>query len=128
MERIDLGGISWKFGPAPCSRKIGGPIRKGSGGNQAARRNRMQRKIIIVLALLCLVLLGVLGFVLLRGQPGPPRIPVDEAQGNASEPYHQEMDCIDRLLRQRDLNANDVEPALARCQGSSPAQNHVLAQ
>ena len=44
----------------------------------------------------------------------PPPISVDAAQENASEPYHQEMNCIDRLLRQRDLSANDVEPALAR--------------
>jgi len=88
----------------------------------------MQRKIIVVVALLCLALAGVLGFLLLRGQPRPPRISVDDAQVNASEPYHQEMNCIDRLLRQRNLSANDVEPALARCQGSSASQDQNLAE
>jgi hypothetical protein len=84
----------------------------------------MQRKIIIALALLCLLLAGVLGFVLLRDPSRPPRISVDETQENVSEPYHQEMDCIDRLMRQRDLSANDVDPALARCQASSaPGRN-----
>jgi len=89
----------------------------------------MQRRIIVALVLLCLLLAGVLGFVLLRDPPRPPRISADDAQENAAEPYHQEMDCIDRLLRQRDLSANDVEPALARCQGSSSAaQGQNLAQ
>ena len=84
----------------------------------------MQRRIIVVVAALCLVLAGVLGFILLRGQPRPPLISVNAAEENASPPYHQEMDCIDRLLRQRNLSANDVEPALARCRGGGDqAQN-----
>jgi hypothetical protein len=86
----------------------------------------MQRKIIVALALLCLLLAGVLALILLRGQQSPPRIPVDEAQGNAAEPYHQEMDCIDRLLRQPDLSANDVEPALARCQGGAAHDRNLM--
>jgi hypothetical protein len=87
----------------------------------------MQRKIIIVVAILCLLLAGALGLILLRGEPGPALISVDAADENASEPYHQEMDCIDRLLRQRDLSANDVEPALARCHGGG-AQDRNLEQ
>ena len=82
----------------------------------------MQRNVVIALALLCLVLAVLALYLLLRAQPGPPRISVDTANENASEPYHQEMDCIDRLLRQRDLSANDVEPALARCQGGGPRE------
>ena len=87
-----------------------------------------QRKIIVALILLCLLLAGLLGFVLLRDQPRAPRIPMNEAQENVAEPYHQEMDCIDRLLRRQDLSANEVEPALARCKSDSAAQNQSLAQ
>ena len=85
----------------------------------------MQRKIIVVLALLCLILVGLLGFMLLRGEPRPPHISVDDAQENGSEPYRQEMDCIDRLLRQSNLSANDVDPALARCRGGASRDRNL---
>jgi hypothetical protein len=86
----------------------------------------MQRKIIILLAITCLVLAGALGLILMRGQSRPAPIPVDEAQENASQPYRREMDCIDRLLQRRDLSSNDVAPALARCRGrTQPDQNPV---
>lgn len=79
----------------------------------------MQRRIILVLAILFVLLAAALAFVLLRDQPRPVPVSIDAADENASEPYHQEMDCIDRLLQNRNnLNANEVEPALARCQGS----------
>jgi hypothetical protein len=79
----------------------------------------MQRRIILVLAILFVLLAAAaLAFVLLRDQPRPVPISVDAADENATEPYHQEMDCIDRLLQNRNsLSANEVEPALARCEG-----------
>ena len=87
----------------------------------------MQRGIIVGAVLVFLLLAGVLGFILLRGQPQPPTISVNAADENASEPYHREMDCIDRLLRQHNLSANEVEPALARCHGGG-GQDQNLAQ
>lgn len=86
----------------------------------------MQRRIILVLVILLFLLAAALGFVLLRGQPSPAPVSVDAADENATEPYHQEMNCIDRLLQNRNnLNANEVEPALARCQGASGGNQSV---
>jgi hypothetical protein len=78
----------------------------------------MQRKVIPTLVLLLFVLAAALTFVLLRGQPQATPMSIDAVDENATEPLHQEMNCIDQLLQNRDnLNANEVEPALARCQG-----------
>ena len=79
----------------------------------------MQRNVIIALLGVILLLAAVLAFVLLRGQPSPVPISVYAADENAIEPYHQEMDCIDRMLRNNELLANQVEAELARCQGAS---------
>jgi hypothetical protein len=85
----------------------------------------MQRKIIVVLALLCLLLAAALGFLLLRGESRPPHISVDAADENGAQPYRQEMDCIDQLLRQSNLSANDVDPALARCRGGAARDRNL---
>jgi flagellar basal body-associated protein FliL len=78
----------------------------------------MQRNIIVALAVLVLLLALALASVLLpRGESGSAPIAVNAADETAVEPYHQEMDCIDRLLQDNSLGANEVEPALARCQG-----------
>jgi hypothetical protein len=79
----------------------------------------MQRKIILALAVLALLLAAALALVLLRGQPGPGPISINAADENAIEPYHREMNCIDRVMQNNDLNANEVEPALDRCKGEA---------
>ena len=85
----------------------------------------MQRKVILALVLLLVALAATLAYVLLRGQPQPAPISIDAADEKAIEPLHQEMDCVDRLLENRnDLNANEVQPALARCRtGASGNQS-----
>ncbi|MDQ1674837.1 MAG: hypothetical protein QOC98_3399 [Frankiaceae bacterium] len=80
----------------------------------------MQRNVIFVLALLVLLLAAALAFVLLRGQPGAVPISTNTPDENVVEPYHQEMDCIDRLIQSHNLSANEVEPALASCQSGRP--------
>ena len=100
-------------------------ISLASWGRVAAtdRKNRMQRNIVIALAALVLLLAIALAYVVLRGQSGgqgaPPPLSVNAAEENVAEPLHDEMDCIDRLLQNNDLNANEVGPALARCQGGT---------
>ena len=84
----------------------------------------MQRNIIIALLAVILLLAAVLAFVLLRGQPGAAPISVNAAEANATEPYHQEMDCIDRMLRNNELLANQVEAELARCQGAARSETN----
>jgi hypothetical protein len=80
----------------------------------------MQRNVIAALAVLVFLLASALAFVLLRSPGGAPaRAPVNLAEENVVEPYHQEMDCIDRLLESNGLAANEVQPALARCQSGS---------
>jgi hypothetical protein len=88
----------------------------------------MQRRIILVLVIALVALAATLAFVLLRGQPRPTPISIEAADGNAIDPLHEEMDCVDRLLENRnDLDANEVQPALARCRGGG-STNQMLEQ
>jgi hypothetical protein len=87
----------------------------------------MQRNVILVLAALVLLLAATLAFVLLRGQPRPMPISIDAANENASEPYHQEMGCIDRLLQRNDIDANQIQPALDNCRAPGAA-NQVFGR
>ena len=87
----------------------------------------MQRKIIIALVILGLAIAATLAYVLLRNQPRPAPISIDAADENATEPLHQEMDCIDRLLQNNDMEANEVQPALARCR-TGGAGNQSIGQ
>ena len=67
--------------------------------------------------------------LLLRGQPvAASPISINAADENAAEPYHQEMNCIDRVM-QKDtiMNANEVEPALANCR-SGASRNASLGR
>ena len=77
----------------------------------------MQRRLIIALAVVILLLAAALTFILLRGQPRPEPISINAADENAVEPYHREMSCIDQVMQNNDLNANQVGPALDRCKG-----------
>jgi hypothetical protein len=80
----------------------------------------MRRKIILALVIILAALAATLAYVLLRGQPRPAPISIDAANENAIEPLHQEMDCVDQLLENRNnLNANEVQPALARCRAGA---------
>ena len=79
----------------------------------------MQRRIIFILATLVLLLGAALIFLFLRGQPRAVPVTIEAADENAMNPYQEEMDCVDRLLHNNNLNANEVEPALARCQGGA---------
>ena len=87
----------------------------------------MQRNIILASAVVILLLAGVLAFLLLRGQPSPAPISINAADENAAEPYHQEMGCIDQVMQNNDLTANEVGPALDRCKGEAFG-NHSLGQ
>ena len=87
----------------------------------------MQRMVILALAVLALALGATLAYVLLRGPHQAPPMSIDAADENASEPLRQEMTCIDQLLQDRNLRANEVEPALARCEGG-PSGNQSNGQ
>ena len=79
----------------------------------------MQRNIIVGLAILVLLLGAALAFVLLRDPSSRAPVSINTAEENVAEPYHQEMDCIDRLMQNNNLTANEVGPALAQCQGGA---------
>lgn len=87
----------------------------------------MQRKVILILVALILLLAATVAILMLRGQPRPVPISIDAAVENSIAPYRQEMDCVDRLLQNRNLTANEVEPALARCR-SGASGNQSLGQ
>jgi hypothetical protein len=64
--------------------------------------------------------------VLLRGQPAPAPISVNAADEARVEPLQREMDCIDQLLQNRNnLNANEVQPAVARCKSASDGNQNM---
>src|SRR5689334_12870949 len=102
MERIDLG-------------------RRIMESRRILRKKAMQRNLIIALAVLVLLLAAALAFVLLRGPSGPAPVSINAADENVGERYHEEMGCIDRLLQRNDLDANQVEAALAGCRGGAAA-------
>ena len=79
----------------------------------------MQHRLIIVLGAFVVLLAAALLVVLLRGQPSPGPISINAADENAVEPYHQEMSCIDEVMQNNDLLANQVGPALDRCKGEA---------
>ena len=90
----------------------------------------MQRNIILGLAALVILLAATLAFVLLRDRSGPAPVAsptINAAEEQAPDPYHREMDCIDRLIQNNTLTANQVEPALANCR-SEAAGNRSAAQ
>ena len=89
----------------------------------------MQRKLIIVLIGIIFVLAGVTAILFLRGQPGSPsRIVLNEAGGNEANPYQAELDCIDRVIERNDMDANEVQPAMANCRASSEPGNRSSEQ
>jgi len=89
----------------------------------------MQRNVIIILAVLVVLLAAALLYLLLlRDQPRNLPTRMDAAAENAAEPYHQEMDCIDRLLQRNDMEANEVGPALDSCRGSRSDANANAAR
>ena len=82
-------------------------------------RVQMQRRVIYILAILVFLLAVAGAFLFLRSQPRHVPITIQTPDENVVEPYHQEMDCVDRLLENNNLNANEVQPALARCRSDA---------
>jgi hypothetical protein len=81
----------------------------------------VQRKILLVLAILVPVLLVAAALLWQRPlRPAPAAGPPDE---NAAEPLVAEMACIDRVLQNRSLKAEEVQPALDRCRSGRNAAN-----
>ena len=79
----------------------------------------MQRNLIIVFGAFVLLLGGALVFILLRREPRPAPIAINAAEENLVDPLHEEMGCIDRLIQRNDLDANQVDAALAGCRGGA---------
>jgi hypothetical protein len=88
----------------------------------------MQRKLAIPLIGLLLLLAVAVAFLAIRGRPSPPPILLDEAGGNATNPYQAELDCIDRVIQRNDMDANEVQPALATCRGAGGPGNESMEQ
>ena len=81
-----------------------------------------QRRVLIVLAVILAALAaGGMAFML-RGPSYPP-VSTAEPDMNAIEPYQVEMRCIDGVLRNRALKAEQVQPALDRCRAASLGGN-----
>lgn len=87
----------------------------------------MQRRVLVFLAIIVVTLAAAVAALMLRGPFYPPvsTAPPDE---NATEPYHKEVECIDRVLQNRALKAEDVQPALDRCRDASWGGNQSREQ
>ena len=80
----------------------------------------MQRSLIIAFGAFGVLLAATLLFLMLRDQPRAAPVSINAADENAVDPDVQEMSCIDRLMQNNDLMANQVGAELARCQGAAP--------
>lgn len=80
----------------------------------------MQRKILFGFAILISLLAVAALLSRLPSRPAPSAAPADE---NAAEPLLVEMACIDRVLQNRSLKAEEVQPALDRCRRGRNAAN-----
>lgn len=87
-----------------------------------------QRILIVAFAVVLLLLGGTAAFLYMRGRPPPPSITLNEADENEANPYRVEMACIDQVLQRHDLEANQVEPALASCRASGSETNRMAGQ
>lgn len=87
----------------------------------------MQRRVLVFLAVIVVALAAAVAAFMLRG---PSQRPVSTAPPdvNATEPYHQEMRCIDGVLQNRALKAEEVQPALDRCRAASWGGNQIREQ
>jgi len=87
----------------------------------------MSRRLLPFLAILVVVLL-VAGLILLM-QPRRPSLAPSAGlpEANALDPVRAEMACVDRVLQNRAMKSEDVQPALDRCRagGTAPAEVNV---
>jgi len=88
----------------------------------------MRPRLLIPLIILLLILGGIVAFLVIRGRPSPPPFSIDDATANAANPYQPELNCIDQLIQRHDMNANEIQPALARCRDSAAAVNQSAEQ
>lgn len=83
----------------------------------------MHRILVIVFGAVVLLLGGAVVYLLNQGRAPVQPVEINEAEVDAVNPYRQEMECIDRLMQQNDLQANQVDLGLAGCRGGAPAGN-----
>jgi hypothetical protein len=82
--------------------------------------------VLIVLAVIVAALAAAVAAFMLRG-PSYPAVST-EPDVNATEPYHKEMRCIDRVVQNRALKAEEVQPALDRCRAAGWGGNQSSEQ
>lgn len=78
----------------------------------------------IGIAILVAVAMAIgIGFTAWRlSNPQRPASILNVAEENAANPYAAELVCVDQVLADNRLAANQVETRLAACRGISPAQ------
>ena len=86
----------------------------------------MNRPMLSILALLALIV--AVGALFLLMEPGtPPPAPANAPEPEAVDPLKAEMACVDRVIQNRNMAPEDVQPAIARCRaGGSAAETNVL--
>ena len=82
----------------------------------------MQRRVLVLLAVIVVALAAAVAAFMLRG-PFYPAVSTAPPNENATDPYYQEVECIDRVLQNRALKAEDVQSALDRCRAASSGGN-----
>ncbi|MGQ0659827.1 hypothetical protein [Sphingosinicella sp.] len=77
---------------------------------------RMSRRGLVLIASLAVTaILAMAAAVAIWMQTAPPRAPAQNVAAEPVEPLTQEMACIEGVLKNGALEANQVQPALDRC-------------
>ena len=79
----------------------------------------MPRRAVLALGILALLFAGAIMLALFCPRAEAPRISLNAVDENAVDPLRTEMACIDGVISNHQLNANEVQPRLDACRGSS---------
>jgi hypothetical protein len=83
------------------------------------KKGRMKRRLLIILAFVVVAALAATLLFLLQTRPPTPSAAAALPEEEAVDPLRAEMECIDRVLQNRNLRSQDVQPALDACRGAS---------
>jgi len=87
----------------------------------------MNPKLLPFFAILAIALIAATIILVFRS-PGAPITSGAETAADPVDPMREEMACIDRVLQNRNMQSEEVQPALDRCRGSTGRSEENLAQ
>jgi hypothetical protein len=80
---------------------------------------RMKRTLLPFVAIGAVLLAAVALFLMMRARAPAPSPAAQLPEIEAVDPLRKEMACVDRVLQNRNMRSDEVEPALARCRAGA---------